>query len=243
MGKFQRAITIAFALAALLGTSTLAAAWFAWEPTLPLVTWAASMPWFFAAETILLGITAVGLAVILIRAVTAPAKKSQLTLKRENGTISFTQNAVQSTVKHVVESYQGLTVSSVRAEIKGARNPQVSVLAKIDPGRNAELGSLGAQLQTEIASTLSAFTGYPTKSVDIIFVGNADVVTSAFTAKAASDATKPGEPFAQQEHPRQQKRLEQQNHPEEQQTHSEAAPFASKARIVPMTAAPITPAS
>lgn len=224
MGKFQRIVTIVFALAALLGTGVLAAAWFAWEPTLPFVTWAASMPWFFAVEAALLGITAVGLIVILMRAVASPAKKSQLTLKRENGTISFTQNAVQSTVKHVVENHRGLTASSVHAEIKGARNPQVSVRVKIDPGRSAELGTLGAQLQTEISSTLSAFTGYPTKSVDIIFTGNADVVTPAFTAKAASDASKPSESFTREKH-------------------SGATPFAPKARIVPMTAAQTTPAS
>lgn len=235
MGKIQRITTIVFALAALLGTGMLAAAWFAWEPTLPFVTWAASMPWFFAAEATLLGITAVGLAVILVRAIAAPSKKSQLTLKRESGTISFTQNAVQSTVKHVVENHRGLTASSAHVDIKGTRHPQVSVRVKIDPGRNAELGNLGAQLQTEIAATLGAFTGYPTKSVDIVFAGNADVVTSAFTAKATNDASKPSESLVQQERPERQK--SEPVHP------ARIIQPASAARIVPMPAAPTAPAS
>ena len=50
---------------------------------------------------VLLGITALGLLVVLIRAITAPGKNSQLELERDNGSIAITQNAIQSTVKHV----------------------------------------------------------------------------------------------------------------------------------------------
>ena len=60
----------------------------------------------------------------------------------------------------------------------------MSIHAKIDPGRNAELGQLGAKLQDEIAATLEAFTGYPVDSVRITFSGDADVVTPAFTQQA-----------------------------------------------------------
>ncbi|MFQ9181418.1 MAG: hypothetical protein ACLR3C_17190 [Eggerthella lenta] len=40
----------------------------------------------------------------------------------------------------------------------------MSIHAKIDPGRNAELGQLGAKPQDEIAATVEAFTGYPVDS-------------------------------------------------------------------------------
>lgn len=186
MGKLQRTSMIVFAAAAILGVGMLAVAWFAWPPLLPFVRWLADMAWFPAVELALLGITAAGLAAVLIRALSAPSKKSQLVLKHENGSIAFTQNAIQSAVKHVIETHRGLTVDSVRAEIKGGRNPHLSVRAKIDPGRNAELGSLGAQLQAEVAAALSAFTGYPVESVCITFAGNADVVTPAFTQHAVS---------------------------------------------------------
>ena len=177
MGKFKRFCMIVFVVAAVLGIGVLAALWFAWEPLFPAIAWLMSMPWFFVVEAVLLGITALGLLVVLIRAITAPGKNSQLELERDNGSIAITQNAIQSTVKHVVESHHGLSTDNVKVHITNKH-------AKIDPGRNAELGQLGAKLQDEIAATLEAFTGYPVDSVRITFAGDADVVTPAFTQQA-----------------------------------------------------------
>ena len=101
MGKFKRFCMIVFVVAAVLGIGVLAALWFAWEPLFPAIAWLMSMPWFFVVEAVLLGITALGLLVVLIRAITAPGKNSQLELERDNGSIAITQNAIQSTVKHV----------------------------------------------------------------------------------------------------------------------------------------------
>ena len=103
MGKFKRFCMIVFVVAAVLGIGVLAALWFAWEPLFPAIAWLMSMPWFFVVEAVLLGITALGLLVVLIRAITAPGKNSQLELERDNGSIAITQNAIQSTVKHVVD--------------------------------------------------------------------------------------------------------------------------------------------
>lgn len=184
MGKLRRTAMIVFVVAAVLGVGVLAALWFAWEPLFPFIAWLVSMDWFFVVEAILLGITAIGLLVVLIRALTAPGKNSQLELERGNGSIAITQNAIQSTVKHVVEAHHGLKTDSVRVEILGNHDPRMAIHAKIDPGRNAELGQLGAKLQDEIAATLEAFTGYPVDSVRITFAGDADVVTPAFTQQA-----------------------------------------------------------
>ena len=174
MGKFKRFCMIVFVVAAVLGIGVLAALWFAWEPLFPA----------FVVEAVLLGITALGLLVVLIRAITAPGKNSQLELERDNGSIAITQNAIQSTVKHVVESHHGLSTDNVKVHITNKHDPRMSIHAKIDPGRNAELGQLGAKLQDEIAATLEAFTGYPVDSVRITFAGDADVVTPAFTQQA-----------------------------------------------------------
>ena len=184
MGKFKRFCMIVFVVAAVLGIGVLAALWFAWEPLFPAIAWLMSMPWFFVVEAVLLGITALGLLVVLIRAITAPRKHTQLELERDNGSIAITQNAIQSTVKHVVESHHGLSTDNVKVHITNKHDPRMSIHAKIDPGRNAELGQLGAKLQDEIAATLEAFTGYPVDSVRITFAGDADVVTPAFTQQA-----------------------------------------------------------
>ena len=184
MGKFKRFCMIVFVIAAVLGIGILAALWFAWEPLFPAIAWLMSMPWFYIVEAVLLGITAVGLLVVLIRAITAPGKNSQLELERDNGSIAITQNAIPSTVKHVVESHHGLSTDNVKVHITNKHDPRMSIHAKIDPGRNAELGQLGVKLQDEIAATLEAFTGYPVDSVRITFAGDADVVTPAFTQQA-----------------------------------------------------------
>ena len=184
MGKFKRFCMIVFVVAAVLGIGVLAALWFAWEPLFPAIAWLMAMPWFYVVEAVLLGITAVGLLVVLIRALTAPGKNSQLEIERDNGSIAITQNAIQSTVKHVVEAHHGLSTDNVKVEITNKHDPRMALHAKIDPGRNAELGELGAKLQNEISSTLEAFTGYPVDSVRITFAGDADVVTPAFTQQA-----------------------------------------------------------
>lgn len=184
MGKFKRFCMIVFVVAAVLGIGVLAALWFAWEPLFPAIAWLMAMPWFYVVEAVLLGITAVGLLVVLIRALTAPGKNSQLEIERDNGSIAITQNAIQSTVKHVVEAHHGLSTDNVKVDITNKHDPRMAIHAKIDPGRNAELGELGAKLQSEISSTLEAFTGYPVDSVRITFAGDADVVTPAFTQQA-----------------------------------------------------------
>ena len=184
MGKFKRFCMIVFVVAAVLGIGVLAALWFAWEPLFPAIAWLMAMPWFYVVEAVLLGITAVGLLVVLIRALTAPGKNSQLEIERDNGSIAITQNAIQSTVKHVVEAHHGLSTDNVKVDITNKPDPRMAIHAKIAPGRNAELGELGAKLQNEISSTLEAFTGYPVDSVRITFAGDADVVTPAFTQQA-----------------------------------------------------------
>ena len=184
MGKFKRFCMIVFVVAAVLGIGVLAALWFAWEPLFPAIAWLMAMPWFYVVEAVLLGITAVGLLVVLIRALTAPGKNSQLEIERDNGSIAITQNAIQSTVKHVAEAHHGLSTDNVKVDITNKHDPRMAIHAKIDPGRNAELGELGAKLQNEISSTLEAFTGYPVDSVRITFAGDADVVTPAFTQQA-----------------------------------------------------------
>ena len=184
MGKFKRFCMIVFVVAAVLGIGVLEALWFAWEPLFPAIAWLMAMPWFYVVEAVLLGITAVGLLVVLIRALTAPGKNSQLEIERDNGSIAITQNAIQSTVKHVVEAHHGLSTDNVKVDITNKHDPRMAIHAKIDPGRNAELGELGAKLQNEISSTLEAFTGYPVDSVRITFAGDADVVTPAFTQQA-----------------------------------------------------------
>lgn len=185
MGKLRRTGMILFVIAAVLGVGVLAALWFAWEPLLPALAWLMAMRWFYVVEAVLLAITAAGLAVILISAIAAPGKHSQLSVAHENGSVAITQNAIQSTVKHVIGGHHGLTPDGVHVDIKGKANPRVSIRAKVDPGRNANLEKLGTTLQKEIGASVEAFTGHPVEEVHVTFTGSADAVTPQFTREAA----------------------------------------------------------
>lgn len=177
MGKLKRFCMIAFVIAAVLGVGVLAVLWFAWEPLLSMVMWFVYTPWFFVVEAVLLGITALGLLVVLIRAIITPGRHSRLEVRQERGHIAITQNAIQSTVRHVIENHRGLIARSVKVRITGRREPRITVRAKIDPGHNARLGDLGIRLQDEISASLESFTGYPTDSVHITFYGTGEAVT------------------------------------------------------------------
>ena len=184
MGRFKRFCMIVFALAGLVGTGVLAVLWFAWKPAFPALAWLAEQPWFFAAETSLIIITAAGLISILVRAITAPGLRANLTLERNAGSIAITQSALQSTVKHVVEARKGMSVERVRTHIVGGREPRLSVQVRIDPGTHTNLAALGDELRSEVATALVAFTGYPVEAVRITFSGTAKGITSELTAKS-----------------------------------------------------------
>lgn len=188
MGRLRRLCMIVFVISAILGIGVLATVWFEWAPLLPFVEWLADMPWFYTAESILLGITALGVLIVLIRALTAPGKRSQLEIQRDGGNIAITQAAIQSTVRHVIAAHQGLTPDTIKISIAHKQDPRMSVRAKVDPGRHANLGELGALLQREIAASLEAFTGAPVDSVHITFSGEAEAVTPGFTQQAVEQS-------------------------------------------------------
>lgn len=90
-----------FVVAAVLGIGVLAALWFAWEPLFPTIAWLVSMPRLFVVETVLPGITALCLLVVLIRAITVLGKNLQPKLERDSDFNAITQNAARLKVGSV----------------------------------------------------------------------------------------------------------------------------------------------
>lgn len=161
---------ILFAVAALLSMGILAALWFAWPPVMPAVGMIAGQSWFRLAETILLGITAVGLVGMIVFALAAPRKSKQLFVERGNGGVRISQAALRSTVKHTVEAHRGLSLDKVSAKVVGRANPHMDIRVKVSPGENSDLGELGGRLQSEIATTVEHFAGCPVRNVNITFM-------------------------------------------------------------------------
>lgn len=171
MGRFKRFCMIIFVLASVLGVGALAAQRFEWQPLLPTMEWLDGQSWYLVVECVLLGILALGLVIVLVRALTAPGKTARLTVKHDNGVVSITKDAIISTVKHTIESYPGLSADDIRIKITRKRDPRMAIRAKVDQGRNTNLGDIGLRLQDEVSYAIESFTSRPTESVDITFIG------------------------------------------------------------------------
>ncbi len=191
MGKLTRACLLLFIVFAILSIGVLAIPWFQWHPFNASILFLKQQSWFSLTESVLLAFTALGLLTLLGYALFSPSKKGQLEFRYGNGTITISKDAIESTVKHVVEQSRGITVSNIAVRILGSSEPRVSIRLKVNPGRNSELGKLGVQLQEEISASVCAFAGYPIHRVDITFSGDAEVVTPAFTKQAVKDAQTP----------------------------------------------------
>ncbi len=187
MNMITRLGIVLFVIAAMLGVGVLAVLWFSWEPLLPAAYWLVGMSWFNTALLVVLGVVALGLIVLLIYAIAARRKGSELTLERSEGTVTITKEAIRSTAERALAN-SNLKVDDLKIGIRGKRNPDISIKANVEPGSNANLASLGESLQSEVASSISELTGYPVKNVDITFAGKTRAPSA--TATAASERTR-----------------------------------------------------
>ncbi len=186
MNMVTRLGIVVFVIAAVLGIGVLAVLWFSWEPLLPMAYWLVGMDWFNVALLVVLGIVALGLVVLLIYALAAKHKGSELSLRHNDGTVTITKEAIRSTAERTLARNRGIKVNDLKIGIHGKRNPDISVKADVEPGSNADLASLGESLMSEVASSISLLTGYPVKRVDITFAGK----TKAPSASAATTSTR-----------------------------------------------------
>lgn len=188
MGKLKRLCLIVFLIAAVIGIGMLAIQWFSFDALMPTYSFFAAMPWFFTLEAVLLIIVAIGVIYLLGKALFTPGIGRNLTIVRDQGSVSITREALASTVTHVVDAHTGLSVDRVRIQILKPRNPSINVEVRVDPGTHSQLAHLGERLQQEITAALEAFSGAPVNHVKIIFSGNAEAVTPSFTQNALAHA-------------------------------------------------------
>lgn len=184
MGKFKRLCLIVFIIAAVIGVGMLAIQWFSFDALMPTYSFFAAMPWFFVVEAVLLIIVALGVIYLLGRALFTPGIGRNLTIVRDQGSVSITREALASTVSHVVDAHSGLSAERVKIHILKPRNPRINVEVRVDPGSHSQLAHLGETLQDEITAALQAFSGAPVNHVKVVFSGNAEAVTPAFAHDA-----------------------------------------------------------
>lgn len=185
MRKITRVALVAFAAATALSARTLAVLWFAWDPLLPAALWLARMEWFDVALLVLLAICALGVIALLVAALAAPGTRGHLVIEHDGGRISIAKGAVRSVTERTIESHRGLMCKSARIKVRGRRNPAISVRAKVNPGNHVNLAALGATLQREVATNVSALAGYPAEDVEITFTAKTEASTPLIAKQSA----------------------------------------------------------
>lgn len=171
MGTFKRSCLLFFALVGLINTLFLATLWFAWEPLMPYAVWLMMQPWFGILEAVLLAITAIGLFTLLVYSIAATGTKGQLHSTQENGTITITRKALETTTRHAIENHHGLHAETIKVSIRGKRNARIRIKAKIDSGARGNLYELGNTLQNEIVNAVEGFSGHLVEEVNVTFTG------------------------------------------------------------------------
>lgn len=172
MGKFKRFCLLVFACAGLINTLLLATIWFAWDPLMPFAAWLMLQPWFGIVEMVLLALMGIGFVAMLIYGIAAQGTKGQLSTTQENGTITITRKALETTVRRVIERHHGLNAQNITVSIRGKKDARIRIKAKVDSGAQGNLYALGDTLQREIITTVEAFSGHYVEKANITFTGD-----------------------------------------------------------------------
>lgn len=169
MSPFKRFCCIVFVLASVLGIGLLVIAWLQWQPLDVYVSQWIGQPWFVVLETVLLGISAFGLLVVLLRAVFARGVRSTLEVVNDYGSIRISRIALERTVEHTVELHPDLTFLDAGVRVYKGRQPGMVVRTEVIPHGVTALDEYGSALQAEIKASVEKFTGKEVKRVLVDF--------------------------------------------------------------------------
>lgn len=124
---------------------------------------------FYVSELVLLGIVAIGLVVILVKAIVTPGIQPTQRSDTPLGTISVTQRMLEDTCESVIDKHNELDFDSVHAYITNGEKPSCDVDLVVMPIDVENLSVLGPKLQAEIKNALEKLTGNSVGNVSITF--------------------------------------------------------------------------
>lgn len=121
----------------------------------------------------LVGITAVGLAVCLLRGIFTPRNRKSVIISSEGGDeIQVTRDAIKAQAVHVIECDGTMTARSVA--VKAKKRGHIRVFARVQPQTPINVVDAGATLHADLVRGLADICGDKVESVDIEFL---DAVT------------------------------------------------------------------
>lgn len=169
MNSFKRFCCIVFVLASVLGVGALVVVWLHWQPLDGYVSQWMDQLWFLGVEMALLGISAFGLLVVLVRAVFARGVRSNLEVVNDYGSIRISRMALERTVEHTVELHPDLTFIDAGVRVYNGRQPGMVVRTEVIPHGVVALDEYGAALQSEVKAAVEKFTGKEVRRVLVDF--------------------------------------------------------------------------
>jgi hypothetical protein len=189
MSSFRKILTVIFFFASLVGVGVLAGAWFGIEPIASFVDANGGQAWFGVTLTVLLAIFALGLFIVLLRALFARSKSAYQESSNDYGSVYISKTTIAQAVEDAVSHHPELRYLKCVVRIVNRKHPYVDITARVAPRGLVSLATIAPILQKEIKDAVEAFTGNEVRSVavDIRENHDPDDVMSADEAAEASE--------------------------------------------------------
>ena len=180
MGKLRRFLYILYVLAGTAALLLLLAPWYGpWQEQaraclqrIPNTRLASPLFWsnlYWGGLVCALAISAVGLLVILIRAITAPSKRKTVQIALvEGGAITMGTDAIASQLRHILDEEGSCETVKVRVDTHG--RDRVRIHASLRPYQAQSVAELGDELMALLYARLNEFTGGAVESIALNFL-------------------------------------------------------------------------
>ncbi len=185
MNGFKRFCLIVFSLAGLLTLTALALPWVG--PWTAQAKGLLANGIYFTALEVLFCITALGLVILLFRAILARKnKKNILVTSVDGGQITVSRDAIASQAAHIIE--EDGTFTAVRVDVDARKRSKIKVHARVLPSTSIDVTAKGNELHERLAKGLAAVCGDNISSISLEFEEPEEITSPVTFEPAAYDS-------------------------------------------------------
>lgn len=189
MNGLKRLCMVLFVLADLFALAALALTWYG--PWTSQASALLNLEYYSIALLVCLGVTGLGLLVLLCRALFARRKVRTVEVATvDGGVISVTRDAIAAQASHIVEADGTCTADRVVVDAKPRGHVRVHV--RVLPHETVDVVMKGAELHEELIEGLAAVCGDKIEDVSLEFVEPESVTVSVADDEVQEGADAPG---------------------------------------------------
>lgn len=167
MSGLRRFCLFVFVLAAALCLCALALPWFG--PYQNEATALMNNDYYYLAILVALGITALGVLVVLLRALFTPRKRKTVVVSKSgHDQITVTTQAISSQATHVIENSGDMVAEKVRVTAK--KGGKVMVDVRVRPRQTVNIAQEGERLHDNLAEGLSVICADKVRRINLEFL-------------------------------------------------------------------------